>query len=132
MAAKTLNELEGHAWGDPSFDSSLVRTCHHLRTKPVDEFSIEDLRIMISQNIGVTYLVPLAVVQLEREPLAEGDSYPGDLLSSVIGVSEWLKSNPDWLTRVIRVAERASAGLTNDDDTDLRERLRAFLEQIRG
>ena len=60
MAGKTLDELEGVAWGEPTFDSYLVTTCHRLRTKPVDEFSVEDLRIMIGQQIGLPHLVPLA------------------------------------------------------------------------
>jgi hypothetical protein len=44
MPGKTLDELEGVVWGEPTFDSYLVTTCHRLRTKPVDEFSVEDLR----------------------------------------------------------------------------------------
>jgi hypothetical protein len=71
MLGKTLDELEGVVWGEPTFDSHLVTTCFRLRTKPVDQFTIEDLRIMIRQKIGLHYLIPLAIVELEREPLAE-------------------------------------------------------------
>lgn len=128
----TLEQLEGVVWGKPTFDSYLVTTCHRLRTKPLDEFSVEDLRIMIGQEIGLPHLVPLAVAVLEREPVAEGDYYPGDLLASVIGAVEWLQANPEWLARVIQVTERASAEFVPEADKDLRQRLAEFLARVRG
>jgi hypothetical protein len=130
MPGKTLDQLEGAVWGEPTFDSYLVTTCHRLRTKPIDEFSVEDLRIMIGQQIGLQHLVPLAVAMLEREPLAEGDQYTGDLIASVIGAVGWLQANPEWLGRVIGVAERASAELENDPD--LRRGLTDFLVRVRA
>jgi hypothetical protein len=132
MPGKTLDQLEGVVWGEPTFDPYLVTTCHRLRTKPVDEFSVEDLRIMIGQKIGLPHLVPLAVAVLEREPLAGGDYYPGDLLANVIGAVEWLQSNPEWLARVIRVTERASAELVEEADKDFRQGLAEFLARVRG
>lgn len=96
---KSLDELERHVWGEPTFSSYLVRTCYELRRKPIGEFSVEDLRIMIGQGIGVPCLVPLAVEILIREPLAEGDFYPGDLLKSVIGVDEAFWSEHAGLAR---------------------------------
>ena len=132
MPGMTLNQLEGVVWGEPTFDSSLVTTCHRLRTKPIDQFSVEDLRIMIGQRIGLPHLVPRAVAALERDPLAEGDFYPGDLLASVTRAVEWLHANPEWLARVIRVTERASTELVKERDRDLRQRLAEFLARVRG
>jgi CDI immunity proteins len=132
MPGKTLDQLEGVVWGEPTFDSYLVTTCHRLRTKPVDEFSVEDLRIMIGQKIGLPHLVPLAIAVLDREPLAEGDFYPGDLLTKVIGAVEWLQSNPEWLARVIRVTERALTELMEAADRELRLQLAEFLSRVRA
>jgi hypothetical protein len=131
MAGKNLDELEGVVWGEPTFDSYLVTTCHRLRTKPVDDFSVEDLRIMIGQQIGLPHLIPLAVAVLERDPLAEGNYYPGDLLANVIGAEEWLQGRPEWLGRVVRVTERATKEL-EDAGEHLRERSAEFLGQFRG
>ncbi|MEZ0230226.1 MAG: contact-dependent growth inhibition system immunity protein [Planctomycetota bacterium] len=92
--SRTLDQLEGDAWPEePSYDSHLVTTCHALRRKPVGEFTIEDLRIMIGQNIGLDHLVPVAVEKLLEDPLAEGDFYPGDLLKNVLSVPSgfWTK-----------------------------------------
>jgi len=131
MPGKTLDQLECVVWGEPTHDSHLVTTCHRLRTKPIDEFGVEDLRIMIGQQISLPHLVPLAVAALERDPLAEGDDYPGDLLANVIGAREWLQANPEWLARVIRVTERALRKL-QDQDRELQQRLGAFLARVRG
>ena len=86
MFEKTLEELEGVVWDAPDEDSYLVTTCHALRRKPLGDFSVEDLRIMIRQGIGLPYLLPLALDVLEQNPWAEGDIYPGDLLASALRV----------------------------------------------
>ncbi|MEL1246041.1 contact-dependent growth inhibition system immunity protein [Flavobacterium sp. DGU11] len=82
--SKTLDQLENTDWGEPTYSSYLVRTCHALRKKPLQDFTIEDLRIMIGQNISLEYLMPLAIPELEKNILAEGDFYPGDLLKAVL------------------------------------------------
>ena len=71
----------------------LVRRCHELRTKPLRDFTVEDLQIMIGQQIALKHLVPLALERLQADPLVGGDCYPGDLLASVLradaAVWEW-------------------------------------------
>ena len=93
---KSLQELEKCDWGEASYSSYLVGTCHQLRRKPLVEFTVEDLRIMIGQQISLPILVPLAVEALEINPLAEGDFYAGDLLSAVLKIQNtfWI-DHPD-------------------------------------
>ena len=81
---KSLENLEKDYWGEPDIESHLVKTCHQLRKKPLREFAIEDLRIMIGQNIGLKFLVPLALEKLKQDILAEGDYYEGDLLKATL------------------------------------------------
>ncbi len=81
---KTLEQLENDYWGEPAYDSYLVTTCHRLRRKPIDDFTTEDLRIMIGQNIGLKYLIPLAMNILRDNPMASGAFYGGDLLAVTI------------------------------------------------
>ena len=83
---KSLQELEHADWGEPNYDSYLVTTCHRLRRKPLMEFTIEDLRIMIGQQIGLPYLLPLALDHLAENPWSSGDLFPGDLLTNVARV----------------------------------------------
>ncbi|WP_370027602.1 contact-dependent growth inhibition system immunity protein [Planotetraspora sp. GP83] len=51
---------------------------HRLRTpgKPLADLTIEDLRLLIGQRIGLPCLVPIAVEWLDHDPMAEGDMYP--------------------------------------------------------
>jgi hypothetical protein len=85
----TVEQLERDIWPDPGPDASfLVRRCAELRRKPLAELTVEDLRIMLGQAIGVPALLPLAVRLLLRDPLAEGDYYPGDLLRAVLRLPE--------------------------------------------
>ena len=95
--SKTLQELEMTDWGEPDFDSHLVTTCHRLRRVPLNQFTVEDLRIMIGQSIGLKFLIPIAVEHLEQNPLAEGDFYVGDFLSAVFGIEEsyWVEHSED-------------------------------------
>jgi len=127
MPGETLEELEGVVWGDPECDSHLLSTCHRLRRKPLDEFTAEDLRIMIGQGIGLPHLVPRALNLLEREPLAEGDCYPGDLLISLVRPSLLVATLPGALGRLTVVVKQALL-LIGDENEELRRELRDFLE----
>ncbi|MFD5709007.1 contact-dependent growth inhibition system immunity protein [Streptomyces pharetrae] len=54
---KSIEELEGVRWPPPPSDStSLVRGVHALRKRPVRELSVEDLRRLIGQDVGLPWL----------------------------------------------------------------------------
>jgi CDI immunity proteins len=89
---RTLDAVDPPVWGPaPSDATHLVKRCHELRTKPLRDFTVEDLRIMIGQQIALKHLVPLALERLQADPLVGGDYYPGDLLASVLraGAALW-------------------------------------------
>ena len=114
--SKTLTQIENHDWGPPHFDSYLVTTCHRLRYKPLVEFTIGDLRILLGQGISAEHLVPLALVELERDPLAEGDHYPGDLLRAVLPLKrEDFLLHPDQDERGRSIYRRAREALVEND-----------------
>lgn len=73
--------------------TTLVAKCEALLLKPLNEYSIENLRMMVGQQIGLEFLIPLAVEKLQEDILAEGDFYPGDLLAAVLRTdrSFWLQ-----------------------------------------
>lgn len=97
---KTLENLEKNFWGDPVYDSHLVIRCHALRKLPLENFTIEDLRIMIGQEIGLDYLIPLALEVLTVDLFAEGDFFEGDLLKNVLAVKTefWNNNINYWST----------------------------------
>ncbi|MFF3891491.1 contact-dependent growth inhibition system immunity protein [Streptomyces sp. NPDC001914] len=83
--SRSLEELEGDRWGAPPPDATrLIATAHVLRSRPVGTLTVEDLRLLIRQDIGLAVLLPLAVEVLRDNPLAEGHMYEGDLLCAVL------------------------------------------------
>jgi len=107
--SRTLEQLETDPWPAPNGDESfLVQRCHALRRVPIEALSPEDLRILLSQDIGTIHLLSVALEVLERNPLIECDHYPGDLLAAALGVdrSIW-PVHRDWLGRLRAIAMSA-------------------------
>jgi contact-dependent growth inhibition (CDI) system CdiI-like immunity protein len=71
---------------------------HQLRSKPVEDFTVEDMRIMIGRQLSLRNLVPIAIEVLQENPLAEGHCYPGDLLQAVLEVDRqyWRSNREQW------------------------------------
>jgi hypothetical protein len=106
--SRSLEEIEDDRWGDPPADATrLVTTAYALRKRPVGALDAEGLRLLISQQIGLDTLVPLALGQVEQDPLAEGDFYPGDLLDALIRrvPDSYWQAHEDQRRRVRTVAQ---------------------------
>jgi hypothetical protein len=126
----TLTDLEQQDWGPPTFESHLVTECHRLRKKRLRDFTVEDLRIMIGQHISLKYLMPLAIMQLRSQPLAEGDYYAGDLLCNVLRAKGgYWKQNPAHRQEVAEIAGRAIAELQHQEDSG---DIRTWIEEALG
>ena len=69
-------------------------TCHNLRKKPLKDFEIEDLRIMVGQNMSLEFLIPLSIEILKEDILANGNSFKGDLLTNILSSNKsyWSKN----------------------------------------
>lgn len=98
---KSLESLEKNTWPALSSDegSYLIRACASLRTKQLQNFTTEDLRIMIGQEIGLYFLMPLAIETLTDNLFADGDMHEGALLKSVLDVDIkfWDDNKNYWL-----------------------------------
>ena len=95
---KTLEELDGQNWGEPTFDSYVVINCHRLRRVPLGQFTLEDVRLLIGQGMALAYLLPLALQELRNDPLLETIFFPGDLLAAVLRQSAdyWLVNSAQY------------------------------------
>lgn len=126
---ESIEEIEGKAWGDPPAGATrLITTVHELRRKPIDGLGVEDLRVLLGQREGVPILMPLALKALEGDPLAEGDHYPGDLLSVVlrrVPAEYWAEHPGEWARLHALVA---TIDLDEVDD----DVLRAGIAEFRG
>ncbi len=94
----SLEQLENSKWPERDLETRIQKRCHELRKIPLAGLQIEDLRLLIGQQIGLKYLVPVALEKLSTDPLAEGDLYPGDLLQSILAVDPayWSNNKPQW------------------------------------
>ncbi len=84
VSNKCLKEIESFPEKDTAGSTPLIEKVMALRRKKIKDFTIEDLRLMIAQQQGLAYLVPLGLEVLEKNPFSEGDYYEGDLLVSLL------------------------------------------------
>jgi hypothetical protein len=98
---KSLFNLEKKTHSDDPGEvpTWLIKRCLELIKLPLNEYTIEDLRLMIGQDFGLSYLIPLAIEKLNDDLFAEGDLYEGDLLANVLKIDRtFWKQNPDlWM-----------------------------------
>ncbi len=118
---KTLESLEKKVWPELSeLDKQdwLIVECNELRKKPIKDFTIENLRQMIEQDIGLEFLIPVAIDELEINILAAGDCYPGDLLYNVLNsTNDYWKNNTGSWKKVCRIFVSNEHLLKNFDTT---------------
>ncbi|WP_393101813.1 contact-dependent growth inhibition system immunity protein [Streptomyces sp. LN325] len=126
---RSLDELERDPWQAPPPDATrLVATAHALRSRPVGTLTVEDLRLLISQDIGLPVLLPLAVEALHDNPLAEGHMYEGDLLCAVLIRTSTVWSTHPELARQLTVIVGALSGLS----PDLRSQTERFVGAVQN
>lgn len=97
--SKSLEQLENDYWGEPTYDSYVVTTCHSMRKKPLKEVTVEELRLVIGQGFSLDHLMPMAIELLKRDILTEGGLYEGDLLANAISkitFDYWKNNRTDW------------------------------------
>jgi CDI immunity proteins len=115
----TLEQLDGENWGEPNYNSYLVRTVHALRRNPIAEFTVEDLRIMLGQQRGVEHLTPIALSRLEANPFAEGHFYPGDLLAAVMALPrEYWSAHASEARRMDAIARQVASEIEGHMETE--------------
>lgn len=73
--------------------------------KPLEQYSAEDLRLMINQELELAHLLPLALDILSDSPLANGGMFHGDLLYSVLNVNpKFWKEHQDMYWQVMEIS----------------------------
>jgi contact-dependent growth inhibition (CDI) system CdiI-like immunity protein len=103
---RTLEQIDRQNWGDPeTAPTGMVARCLRLRRTPLKDFTLADLRLLISQKIGLKILLPRALQLVSNEPLLETEYYPGDLLSALLRVDEtYWSDNPAELEQLVAIA----------------------------
>ncbi|MEU0336966.1 contact-dependent growth inhibition system immunity protein [Streptomyces sp. NPDC006193] len=84
---RSIEELDGDQWPDPPEESTtLVRSVHELRRRAIKDLTVEDLRRLIAQDVGLHWLLPVALDFLRETAPQEAAAgwYDDDLLSAVL------------------------------------------------
>ena len=124
----TLEQLDG-SWPEPGPDATgLMRQVHAARRVPIERLSAGDLRVLLGQQESIETLVPRALDLLGREPLVEGDYYPGDLLAATLRVPEahW-STHPEQRDRLRAVLGQVDLQEPGVADTQIPELATEFL-----
>ncbi len=107
----TIQDLEASDWGEPRFASAVVRASHALRRKRLRDLTDEELRLGIGQQIGLRYLVPLALERLRAGVFLAVRYHEGDLLANVLNVpTEFWDAHLDLRAEVAELAGAFLAG----------------------
>jgi hypothetical protein len=128
--SKTLQELENSDWGElppgppPHWD--LEKTVYKLRRVPLNQFTAEDIRLMLGQNVGLDFMMPLAIERLKVNPWKPDDSRggrAGDLLRFVLtdrlgDKRRFWEGHPESWTTMRAVCETALAQMPRLSDWD--------------
>ncbi|WP_282777292.1 MULTISPECIES: contact-dependent growth inhibition system immunity protein [unclassified Nocardia] len=98
--SKSLQELEGTCWPElREFPSELVADVYRLREMPIGELNPTALARLIGQEIGLRWLIPVALDHLSETVPDEraGGFYDEDLLTAVVTCSlEFWQDHPEW------------------------------------
>lgn len=101
METKSIEQLENDVWENPSkFPSDMIERCYRYRKISIAELTKKQIRLLISQKIGIEYLVEIAIEKLERDILTECEFYKGDLLMAIFNIPTkfWSENKADFLT----------------------------------
>ncbi|MBI5373713.1 MAG: hypothetical protein HZA79_16935 [Sphingobacteriales bacterium] len=133
---KTIEELENHIWQEPSeFPTRLVKNIFKLRKKPIAELDGNDVRLLITQDVGIEFIIGRALALLSENILYEALYYPGDLLHAVLKIPGiyWKKNNPT-LRRILHIMKRSNIGAIflsdkrNEFEETLKDDFEVFLK----
>ena len=103
-------------------ESSIIERIHGLRKKVIRDFDQSDIKICLTQGIGIFYLIPKALEILTDNPFIETDHYPGDLFKACISIlNEFWNNNPDDKERMKQVVKSAEANFIEQGDNSDRQ-----------
>lgn len=83
--SNSIEKLENDKWeAINDYPTSTIEKCYQLRKKSISNLTNEELRLALSQDIGIELIIPIVKAKLEENLLLECDLYPGDLLHQFV------------------------------------------------
>ncbi len=130
---KSIEQLENDVWNDDDLKTSLIEKCYAYRKIPIQNLQPEQLRLLIGQEIGLPFLLPLAFDLLEDSVLLTCTFYPGDLLAAVLNIrQDYWRKHPVFYKRLLEIIEKGKMEIENDasptEKNMIMEKINTFLE----
>ncbi|MER0449587.1 contact-dependent growth inhibition system immunity protein [Streptomyces sp. Edi4] len=130
--SRSIEDLEGVRWPNPPSDATtLVLAVHALRKSPISNLTVEQLARLITQDVGLPWLLPVGVEILQGEAAegAAGGWFDDDLLTAVLtrNSSAWLET-PELAEAIKNVLDM----LGNELSPYLRDDADRFRAQLRS
>jgi hypothetical protein len=92
---RSLDELEGRRSESPeSAITPMIGRIYVAQAKPLGQLEPGEVRLLLGQQDGLPWIIPLALRFLEEDPLVCGTFYDGDLLEQVLRNEQIWQANP--------------------------------------
>jgi hypothetical protein len=98
---KSIDQLQFTSQRDQASPAGIASRCHQYMEVPIKDLSKEQVRLLLSHDVGTIFLLDKTIRILEEDILADGDFYPGDLLSALLNVNKvYWKNSPELAGRL--------------------------------
>ena len=123
---RTVRVLLGLRKSFPPYPTPLVAKCEAALETPMGDLSLEQLRLLISQRLGLDQLISKALDTLEQDPAISVTFCEGDLLKACLSAPpEFWNGRANQATRLADIAARFS-----EDGTGVVEARVAFMKSL--
>lgn len=98
---KSIEQLQSNNRIGMGSPSGIAARCSQFTRVPVKDLSAEQVRLLLSQDVGTVFLLDKTLQFLEVDILTDGDFYPGDLLSAVLNIKRvYWENQPELAMRL--------------------------------
>jgi hypothetical protein len=123
---RTVRVLLGLPKSFPPYETPLIEKCEAALETPLDELSLQQMRLLINQGIGLDLLMPRALDVLDRDPAISVTFFEGDLLRACLTAPpEFWSRRGEQAARLAGIARRARL-----DDRFVTDALEAFMQSL--
>jgi hypothetical protein len=117
LREKSINELEAVSMRPP-YPTVMIERVARARSIAIGALESGDLRLLVSQGVGLSYLWPVALERLADHPLLWAELYRGDLLSAALHAEEKYGATAEHRERLREITARALDELSRAGPAD--------------
>jgi hypothetical protein len=95
---RSLNQVMKLETAPPPYATQMVEQIEIACATPLKDLSVDQVRLLIGQQIGLEFIMPRALYELSKNPLVYASYYQGDLLNACLSVDRefWMQHEGHW------------------------------------